>query len=183
MTEQETPRKKPGETLLKIGGIILGVVGALLLIGVMGMVYVEGNLQKPSFCESCHAETYYATWTGEAGIHSLAHKHAEMAVSCQMCHERTMADSVTETVNYVTGNYYYPFEEGSLSMEACFKCHESYEHVISLTTIRRTGEERNPHLGHWGTLECGECHKAHRESVDYCAECHENTTDEPGWVH
>ena len=37
----------------------------------------------------------------------------------------TRLEALMETVNYITGNYYYPFPETELPMETCFTCHVS----------------------------------------------------------
>ena len=161
--------------------LIIAIVLVIVMIPTMGTVYVKDNLRNTSYCASCHEE-HYTTWAAPESEYSLAHQHAEMGVSCQSCHQRTVGESVMEVVDYATGNYYYPFPETELPMDNCFACHGSYAEIIPLTDPLITGEARNPHDGHWGELECGTCHKMHSDSIDYCASCHSSVTDSPGWT-
>ncbi len=161
--------------------LIIAIVLVVIMIPTMGTVYVKDNLHNTSYCAGCHSE-YYTTWAAPESEYSLAHQHAEMGVSCQSCHQRTVGESVMEVVNYATGNYYYPFPETQLSMDNCFACHGSYAEIIPLTDPLVTDAERNPHNGHFGELECSTCHNMHRDSVDYCSGCHNPVTDDSGWV-
>jgi hypothetical protein len=168
------------EKLASIGKIVVAVLLVLLIVPTMGMMWIKDSRHSPAYCAGCHQDPYYTSWTGGSSAYSLAHQHAELGMSCQTCHDRTLSRSLEETANYLTGNYYYPFQEQKLPIKTCLTCHESYEKVSSLTNTKITGEKRNPHAGHWGELECGECHNMHRDSVDYCAQCHE-PIDAPGW--
>ena len=163
--------------------LIIAIVLVVIMIPVMGMMVVKDNVHNSSYCAACHAD-YYVTWATPETEYTLAHAHNQMSVSCDSCHQRTMGESVAEVVNYVIGNYYYPFPETTLSMDHCFACHDNYDQVIALTTTEITNEERNPHDGHWGQLECSDCHKAHRDSTNYCDECHGQylDSDVPGWT-
>jgi hypothetical protein len=170
------------EKLALIGKIVAAVLLLPLMLATMAMVGgVKDGRQNSAYCASCHQDPYYTSWS-DPNSTDLARKHAEQGVTCQACHARTMSRSLEETANYITGNYYYPFQEQKYPMATCLSCHDSYQKVISLTTTKITGKERNPHAGHWGTLECYECHKVHRDSFDYCAQCHNPVADGPGWV-
>ncbi|MGD8455632.1 MAG: cytochrome c3 family protein [Anaerolineales bacterium] len=162
--------------------LAIAIVLVLMMIPTMGVVHIKDSLHSSSYCATCHEDPYYSDWENPDAEYSLAHAHAKQGISCQTCHNRSLGDGITETVNFVIGNYYHPLPETELSMEVCFNCHESYESIITLTDPDITGEERNPHAGHWGELECSECHNMHRDSFDYCAECHNPVTDSPGWV-
>ena len=163
--------------------LIIGIVLIILMIPVTGVVVVKDNMRNSSYCAGCH-EDHYVSYTEPEEGYSLSHFHGEMGVSCQSCHQRTLGESVMEVVNYVTGNYYYPFPESTLSMDNCFACHESYDNVIALTSTSLTHAERNPHDGHFGALECNECHNSHRDSEVYCDQCHAPYFEEAelGWV-
>ena len=126
--------------------LIIGIVLIILMIPVTGVVVVKDNMRNSSYCAGCH-EDHYVSYTEPEEGYSLSHFHGEMGVSCQSCHQRTLGESVMEVVNYVTGNYYYPFPESTLSMDNCFACHESYENVIALTSTSLTHAERNRMTG------------------------------------
>lgn len=185
--DKKEKQEKVKETLTgkqkfaKIGTKVVAIIMLILIIPTLGIVWVKDSSQDPSYCAMCH-DSYYEGWSGESDAeYMLVHQHEELGISCQTCHDRTLSESLGEIVNYITGNYYYPFPETQLSMDTCLACHESYDHVISLTTTQITRAERNPHAGHYGELECGECHNMHRDSVEYCASCHEPVAEGPGW--
>jgi hypothetical protein len=179
--EPTTTKNKSRPKLANTAKIVVAVLLVVLMLPTMSMVWVKDSRQDPGYCASCHQDPYYTSWN-DPSLHLLAQKHAAAGLSCQSCHDRSLGETTSEIVKYVTGDYYYPLEELELSMDTCFVCHESYEKVIDQTAVEITGGERNPHAGHWGVLECNECHNMHRESVDYCAQCHNPTTDDPGWV-
>lgn len=163
--------------------LIIGIVLVILMIPAMGAVVVKDNMHNNSYCAACHQE-YYETWADPVSEYSLAHQHNQMGVSCQKCHQRTLGESAIEVVNYITGNYYYPLPTGEVSMDKCFVCHEDYEAITAPISTTITMKERNPHAGHWGELECSECHYAHQDSVVYCDQCHAKymDADSPGWT-
>ncbi|MBQ9954619.1 MAG: cytochrome c3 family protein, partial [Eggerthellaceae bacterium] len=41
---------------------------------------------------------------------------------------------------------------------------------------------RNPHVDQHGNAECSDCHKAHRQSVNYCSGCHADALVPDGWL-
>lgn len=162
--------------------LILGIVLVIIMIPAMGIMVVKDNLQNNNYCAACHEE-YYVTWADPETEFSLAHEHYNMGVSCQTCHQRTLGESLGEVVNYTIGNYYYPLPQTELSMEKCFACHESYEKLMPPLRTEITKEDRNPHAGHWGELECSECHHAHQDSVIYCEQCHDPLFEgQPGYT-
>jgi fumarate reductase flavoprotein subunit len=85
----------------------------------------------------------------------LADRHATKKIDCQGCHD--------------------PGPPKAVSFDRCFKCHQSYKHVASLTEDLAV----NPHESHFGEIECLECHKAHKKSGLYCNKCHEFKMDVP----
>ena len=81
----------------------------------------------------------------------LADRHKSAGLACDACHkENPPKVAAPET--------------------ACQGCHGSYEKVAQLT---EQVTPHNPHQSHEGELECGECHHAHKPSVDYCYKCHQ----------
>ena len=85
-----------------------------------------------------------------------------------------MKEQVTELVTYVRGNYQTPLRERRFSKEFCLGCHEheSYAQLAEMTKALEEEIGANPHDSHYGELECRLCHKVHRASQDYCANCH-----------
>lgn len=159
--------------------LVLILFPCMLLVTIM-VTGVKDGRKNASYCISCHQDPYYTSWV-DSSSSFLAYHHGELGITCQSCHTRTISRSLEEIKNYLTGNYYSPLEEEQYSMDFCFRCHDSYDKIISLTSTKVTGKERNPHAGHYGDLECATCHKAHRESYDYCSECHQPDSQEPGW--
>lgn len=165
---------------------LIGKLGtAILLIGIMlltvGIVQVKDSRKNASYCANCH-EDYYNTWVSVSNVdsYSLAHKHAEMSISCQTCHDRTMEQSLTEIANYTTGNYSFPLSETALPNEVCLGCHGGIERVSTLTDMSITHAEIDFHSEYHGDIICGSCHNMHRNSVQVCIECHWVDL-EPGW--
>ena len=105
--------------------LIIAIVLVVVMIPVTGMVVVKDNLHNSSYCSACHVD-YYMNWADPDVEYSQAHQHNQMGVSCQACHQRTFGDAFSETVNYITGNYYYPIPESTVPMDNCFACHDSY---------------------------------------------------------
>lgn len=163
--------------------LIIGIVLVLLMIPAMGAVVVKDNMHNNSYCAACHQE-YYENWADPDVEYALSHVHEQMGVSCEKCHQRTLGESVMEVVNYVTGNYYYPIPTSEVPMENCFACHGDYNSIVPALSTTLTRKERNPHAGHWGDLECSECHYAHQDSIVYCDQCHDEymEPDTPGWT-
>lgn len=81
---------------------------------------------------------------------------------------------VHEFVAYVEGDYEIPLRELKYPMKECLECHErgSYEQISEKTAHFESSAGANPHDSHYGELECRLCHKMHKESEDYCGQCH-----------
>jgi len=158
--------------------IIISVVLIAVGLASMGMIWLRDSSRRPEYCAECHVmEPYYSSWESSD---YLAHEHAESATPCQSCHSRAIGDTLGEIVTYARGEYETPLEEQEYSKEWCFQCHEhgSYEELI-----QRTEElELNPHDSHYGEMECSICHKVHRASEDYCAQCHGPVATGTGWI-
>lgn len=76
-------------------------------------------------------------------------KHGQRGITCDMCHGTTAAPTPPP-------------------MQKCFGCHGNYEKLIE----QSKAVTPNPHKSHMGEMECGVCHKEHRDSVLFCNKCH-----------
>ena len=154
------------------------IVGIAVVVIIIAGVALWNYHKQPQFCATCHImQPYLESWESPP---YLAHAHAEENIACLDCHEPTIGQQVQEGIKFVTGDYEIPLEERRFDKEWCLRCHEhgSYEELI-----QRTEElERNPHDSHYGEMECRICHKMHRASVDYCAQCHGPTVTGSGWT-
>jgi hypothetical protein len=100
---------------------------------------------------------------------------------------------------WIPGKYYFPLEERTLSdltsarrLKADEFClNKNCHHVSADGTPINTREDltaatsqykRNPHLPNHRIADCGECHKAHRASVNTCTECHSDAPVPTGWL-
>jgi hypothetical protein len=85
-----------------------------------------------------------------------------------------------EGIKFVTKDYEVPLEERAFGEAWCLRCHEhgSREEIMQLTAEMRL----NPHDSHYGDMECSNCHKMHRDSEDFCAQCHKPLVTDPGWI-
>lgn len=52
----------------------------------------------------------------------------------------------------------------------CLACHGSYQ-AVAAKTVNYYGWY-NPHVSHYGDLECYQCHRVHRTSELFCTRCH-----------
>jgi len=121
-------------------------------------------------------------------------------VECLGCHVPTLGEQVNEALSWVSGNYVAPLQERKLKnlVEARglkaddFCLNDSCHHVSSKDNtpinsredlVAATSENsRNPHLSQHETLACDQCHKAHRASVIYCSQCHNDAPLPDGWL-
>jgi len=149
--------------------VLLGVLAALVVVAAAAGAVLFQASKKPSFCATCHIiEPYYNSWK-EGDL--LAARHAEAGVDCLECHHKSIVAKIGEGINYLTGNYENPLKERDFSKEECLRCHEhgSYEQLVELTADL----DPNPHdPPHYQEMECSFCHKMHRKSEIYCAQCH-----------
>jgi len=155
--------------LTKKRKIAIGIVIFLLVLGAGSGVYAIRASHNPSFCATCHIiRPHYQSWA-EGSL--LAHEHAQEDVACLDCHESSYLEKAREGFIYLTGKYEDPMREREFSKEECLSCHEhrSYEQLVELTADL----DPNPHNPpHYQEMECSLCHKMHRESEIYCAQCH-----------
>ncbi len=85
--------------------------------------------------------------------------HVSRGLPCTACHKAENSKELKDGSDY----------------GVCATCHGDYSNMIEKTkdkTASRGEEQPNPHAQHDGALPCTECHKGHKESVNYCAQCH-----------
>lgn len=155
--------------------IILGSVAAVAMVAGLGAWRYH---HQPQFCGWCHImDPYVEPWVSSA---ALAEPHAAADVSCLECHQATIAQQAHELVTFVRGEYENPLAEREFDQQWCLQCHEhgSYDELVVLTQYL----EPNPHESTHGALDCNACHNVHRESLDYCAPCHEPVVSDQGWL-
>lgn len=189
--------------------IAIGVIAAVIAGAGAGFwVWHE----QPSFCGAiCHTpmDPYLATYEGSSGepgvdkwgnvvpdagsMLSVSHKDLDGS-TCLSCHVPTLQEQVDEGLHWVAGNYLYPLEERSMTdlnkygqneVPDQFCLNESCHNLTRDDLARATSSmERNPHVveaGH-AQLQCSECHKAHRQPVNACSRCHDDTDIPEGWL-
>jgi cytochrome c nitrite reductase small subunit len=122
-------------------------------------------------CAVCHVMVPYMESLEDVNL--LAYTHVQEGLECLDCHNGVEAvKQVHEEA--VAGE---PIPERKVEMEFCFDCHfdnehTSYEQIVELTADLEEEVGANPHDSHYGQMECRLCHKMHKESEDYCAQCH-----------
>lgn len=187
--------------------ITCGVVIVVVFL-VAGVSFWKWH-ETPSFCGAiCHSPmdpylpTYYSE-PGDQGVDKwgntvsdsssmLSATHREYAdMGCMSCHVPSIQEQVTEGLEWVVGNYYYPLNERDLSRlvyyrgvgetEFCMNssCHNMTKDDLTEATSEST---RNPHSWHHSEYDCSDCHKAHRASVMICSQCHDDYTLPDGWI-
>lgn len=85
------------------------------------------------------------------GTKYLGDRHVARGMQCETCHEKDLKIKMNG------------------ELEVCTSCHGDYAAMIKKTEGRH---ETNPHAQHEGLLPCTECHKGHKEGVNYCGGCH-----------
>lgn len=184
------------------------VLGTVALVGVVaGMGFWVWH-EQPGFCGAiCHTpmDPYVETYQqelGQAGVDKwgnqvddvsgmMAATHRADGLTCLSCHVPTIAEQVVEGVNWATGAYGVPLQEATLADlteargldedEFCLNdsCHNLTREDLAYVTADQV---RNPHLPYHGDISCGQCHKAHRASVNYCSQCHDDAETPAGWL-
>ena len=159
-----------------------------------GVTYEEGTTDK------------YGNEVSGAAQHSmLAFSHKELNNSaCMDCHVPTMSEQIAEGIGWVTGNYVIAGEQkngsgmtyldkrttadltearGVPADEFCLNeaCHNMTRADLKDMT-EDLSESRNPHNFQHGDYDCGICHQAHAQSVNYCSSCHADAPIPEGWL-
>jgi hypothetical protein len=201
--EEKTPApKKKSKKLIIIGVVCLVIIAA----GIGFWTWHE----QPSFCNAiCHdpMDPYLPTYEAEAGqaavdkwgdevadgSYMLASLHrSEADARCMTCHEPVIAEQVSEALKWISGDFYVPLDERTLSDlteargvdpdEFCLNaaCHDITR--ADLEQLTKDKYEFNPHTPQHGAQDCTACHKAHRQSVMLCTECHMEAEVPDGWL-
>lgn len=117
--------------------------------------------------------------------------------TCLDCHEPTMSQQIGEGVAWASGDFDAPLEERTVSelTEATGKsyeqfclndaCHEllSIEGLGKMTSLMTRNVHDTSEAPHSAKVyECGDCHKAHTQSVVICSKCHDDATVPEGWL-
>ena len=106
----------------------------------------------------------------------LAHAHSKASVACLDCHQITPKKEKDNVAKFREKAFKTPLEEREYKNDQCFRCHGSYKDIAErMKDFKGKALSRNPHESHYGEIDCNMCHKAHRTSIDYCAQCHEPT--------
>lgn len=120
-------------------------------------------------------------------------------ITCMTCHVPQISEQISEGIEWITGNYEVVANDtfgvvvtektlkdlvaarGIASDEFCLNdgCHKGGRDAL---IARTSNYERNPHVAQHGTVECSDCHKAHRASTNYCQSCHSDAPQPEGWV-
>lgn len=204
------PKKKATPEKKRKRMITIGVIVAVVIVA--GAGFFVWHEQPSFCNAICHApqdpmnETYDGV-SGQAGYDKwgnpvddmgdlLVVQHKEAAgMACMDCHVPTMGQQITEGIMWVSGNYDYPLDERSLTDlnhylqaedESEFCMNESCHNMTRDDLARATSAygKRNPHVTEVGhvQMECSDCHKSHRQSVNACSRCHDDVTIPDGWL-
>ncbi|WP_307979320.1 cytochrome c3 family protein [uncultured Senegalimassilia sp.] len=136
-----------------------------------------------------------------AVVHAAPADQGGADANCLSCHKPTINQQLSEVVEWSTGNM--PLYENQtyglvlgerdteqlgewLGQEGDAFCLNSACHNITrqdLVKATARYDERNPHMAmHGQQLDCGDCHKAHRASVNACSQCHDDAPIPEGWL-
>lgn len=140
--------------------------------------------------------------TAQTSMLSFEHKNIN-DITCLGCHVPTLGEQVSEGIDWLTGDYAVNTRaDGTVYLESrtladlteargidevqfCLNddCHASTPDREALAKrTERLGSEYNPHLERHGEIDCGTCHKAHTQSVNYCTDCHASAPVPDGWL-
>ncbi len=164
-------------------GLIVTVV-AIVVIALAGAGFWVWH-QQPSFCNAiCHKPMDRYVETYESGNSSmLSAVHAKQGKVCLDCHEAKLDDQVAEATAWVSGDFTDPVAENTFQYNESFCLNESCHNMTRDELTESTSDMAfNPHVQQHGDIDCGECHKAHSESVMYCTQCHAEAEVPDGWM-
>ena len=165
-----------------------------------GMTYLEGNVDK-----------YGNELSENEALAMMAFNHKTNAdARCMSCHLPVLSQQIGEATEWISGSYELAgenklgqglLEERSLDELAegiglesgdafCLRegCHVNDDGSVMTRAdlIAKTAglsEKYNPHKEQHGEVACGECHKGHSQSVNYCSQCHAGEAPIPeGWL-
>ncbi len=164
-----------------------------------GATYLEGNVDK-----------YGNSLTEQESLAMMSYDHKVKAgTTCMGCHVPVLGQQVSEAMHWITGNYTIEgenqlkqalLEERSLNDlvaawggksgdEFCLKsgCHVNDDGSVMtradlLNKTADLSKDYNPHKEEHGEIACGQCHKGHSQSTNYCTQCHTEAPVPDGWV-
>lgn len=136
-----------------------------------------------------------------ATLHRTNETTGKSDFRCMTCHHPIIGEQVSEAVGFVSGNYYDPLDErvgddlthwwGEPANKFCVNenCHSylrdengdvNYDKLEASTVWM----DFNPHSQHHEDIrmDCTDCHKGHRASVQQCTGCHEDVNLPDGWL-
>ena len=201
--DAKSNQRKPNRKKLGIIGIVVAIIA---VVGVGLFVWHE----QPSFCGAiCHTpmDNYLKTYEavpGQASVDKwgnqvsdassmLASVHRQYGKTCLDCHKPVLSEQMSEGAEWVTGSYDAVLSERTTSQlieasglessdEFCMNssCHNYTREDLEKKTAWMG--EINPHTPQHGEQKCSTCHKAHRQSVMYCTQCHTEAVVPDGWV-
>ncbi len=136
-----------------------------------------------------------------AVAHKVSKEEGGAGANCLSCHEPTLSQQLTEVSEWSTGNtpvfenstYGYVLSERDTEQLGewldqdgdSFCLNKSCHNLTRQDLVKATAQygERNPHMPmHGQTRDCGDCHKAHRASVNACSQCHDDAPLPDGWL-
>ena len=137
--------------------------------------------------------------TNSRAMMAALHRAEGDNTTCLGCHVPTLGEQIQEGMNWVTGNYEVYHTQAGLTVPTektledlvaarglepdQFCLNESCHNMTRDDLIQATSDmKRNPHVAQHGEVACGECHKAHRASVMYCSNCHNDAEVPDGWI-
>lgn len=125
---------------------------------------------------------------------------AENENTCMSCHVPVLSEQVAEAVNWISGNYeVVTTQTGMQVISECTLedlteaqgiepdkfCLNDNCHNMTRADLEEATKDlgmRNPHEQPHGDMQCSECHKAHRASVNACTGCHNDAPVPDGWL-
>ena len=121
--------------------------------------------------------------------------------TCLDCHVPSLSEQIAEGINWVTGDYVVAGNNlkgqtilatrsldqlgEAREVEGNVFCQNDSCHNLSFEELEAATadlEGRNPHTFAHGEMSCGDCHKAHSQSVNKCGECHGDAPLPDGWL-
>lgn len=164
-----------------------------------GATYLEGNVDK-----------YGNDLTETESLAMMSYNHKVNAdTKCMDCHQPVLGQQVSEAMHWITGGYTIAGEnqKGQAVLEErsldelvtawgatdgdtfCLKsgCHVNDDGSVMtrddlLAKTAGLSKDYNPHKAQHGEIACGQCHKGHAQSVNYCTQCHVEAPVPDGWV-
>ena len=146
---------------------------------------------------------------GQKSMMALVHKNAD-GTKCLDCHVPTLSEQIGEGISWVTGDYVIAGEQkngsgmtyldkksladltaasGNTADSFCMNeaCHTNADgSVMTRADLKELtaglSESRNPHNFQHGDYDCGVCHQAHAQSINYCSSCHADAPIPEGWL-